>query len=157
MPPRKKEVPVEEPLEAQPPAGIVLDDPVFVGEASDSEMRRLVEAAKKAALEDEVDIEEDVEVEVTVASPSVSLTTGIFVSYVLGRDIIDDLKVKGVSVNSLAMGDVAPALVIRCHPDGSADLRVFVDAEDVPVRRGVKQIPVPSELTLDHVNNFYLE
>lgn len=157
MPPRKKVEVVEEPLEAQPPAGIVLEDPVFVGEASDSEMQRLVEAARKAAEEDEVDAFEDVEVEAPVVAPSVSVRRGCFVTYVLDRNIIEDLKIKGVSVNSLALGDTAPALVIRCHDDGSADLRVFVDAEDVPVRRGVKQIPFPAEVTLDHVNYFYLE
>lgn len=157
MPPRKKVEVAEEPLEAQPPVGIVLDDPVFVGEASDAEMQRLVEAARKAVEELDEDVNENLEVEVEMVAPSVSVKCGGFVTYVLGRDIIEDLKVKGVGVGSLAMGDTAPALVIRSHADGSVDLRVFVDAEDVPVRRGVKQIPFPSELTLDHVNYFYLE
>jgi hypothetical protein len=157
MPPRKKVEVVEEPLEAQPPAGIVLEDS-FVGEATDSEMARLVEAARKAALEDEFnedDVEDDVSVEAPVASASVQVKRGDFVSYVLGRDIIEDLKAKGVSVTALALGDTAPALVINAHVDGQADLRVFVDAEDVPVRRLVRQIPVPSEVTLDHVNTFF--
>ena len=62
-----------------------------------------------------------------------------------------------MGVNSLAMGDCAQALVIKSHADASADLRVFVDAEALPLRRGVKQILKPSEITLDHVNFFYLE
>jgi hypothetical protein len=157
MPPRKKVEMVEEPLEAQPPAGIVLEEPGFAGEASDVEMRRLVAAAQQIALENELADEEDIPVEVEVVSPSVQVKPGCFVVYVLDRNIIEDLRLSGVGVNSLAMGDAAQALVIKSHSDGSADLRVFVDAEAVPIRRGVKQIPQPSELTLDHVNYFYLE
>ena len=155
MPPRKKDVFVEEPLEAQPPAGIILEEPVFVGEATDAEMRRLMEAAHKVV--DEVDVEEDVSVAVVVESPELSLKSGMFVSYVLSREVIEDMRLKGVAVNSLVAGDVSPALVIKSHVDGSADLRIFVDAEDVPLRRGVKRIPQPNEVTWDHINYFYLE
>lgn len=156
MPPRKKVEEVEEPLEAQPPAGIVLEEPSFVGEASDEEMRRLMEAAHRV-VEDELDIEEDIPVASAVAPKTGAVERGSFVTYVLGRDIIEDLRAKGVGVNALAMGDVAPAIVIAGHEDGSADLRVFVDAEDLPLRRGVKQIVDPKGVTLDHVNFFYLE
>ena len=113
MPPRKKVEVVEEPAEAQPPPGVILDEPSSVGEASDSEMQRLVEAARKAALDDTPNFEEDVEIEAPVVAPSVSVTVGSFVNFVLDRNIIDDLRSKGVGVNALAMGDVAPALVIR--------------------------------------------
>ena len=157
MPPRKKVEVVEEPLEAQPPAGIILEDS-FVGEATDSEMARLVEAARKAAIEDEFNdevAEDDVSVETSVASSPVQVKRGDFVTYVIGRVLLDDLAAKGVSTNSLALGDLASALVIKGFGDGSADLRVFVDAEDVPVRRGVPQMLEPSEVTLDHVNHFF--
>lgn len=155
MPPRKKDVFVEEPLEAQPPAGVVLEEPVFVGEATDAEMRRLMEAAHKVV--DEVDVEEDVSIEVVVEPQKFSVKPGMMVSYVLNRDVIEDMKSKGVAVNSLVAGDVSPALIIKCHVDGSVDLRVFVDAEDFPLRRGVKCIPQPDEVTWDHINYFYLE
>lgn len=156
MPPRKKVEIVEEPLEAQPPAGIILEEPAFVGEASDEEMRRLMEAAHRI-VEDEVDSEEDIPVAPPVGAKTGPVQRGSFVTYVLGRDLIDDLRAKGVGVNALAMGDTAPAIVIAGHADGSADLRVFVDAEDLPLRRGVKQIVDPKDVTLDHVNFFYLE
>ena len=160
MPPRKKVEIVEEPLEAQPPAGIVLEEPVLKGEASDLEMQRLVAAAEKIALENElaelVD-EEDVPPPVEVAPKVGKVKPGSFVVFVLDRNIIEDLKFSGVGVNSLAMGDCAQALVIKSHADASADLRVFVDAEALQLRRGVKQILKPSEITLDHVNFFYLE
>ena len=152
MPPRKKVEDVEEPLEAQPPAGIILEEPAFVGEASDEEMRRLMEAAHRI-VEDEVDSEEDIPVAPPVGAKTGPVRRGSFVTYVLGRD----LRAKGVGVNALAMGDTAPAIVIAGHADGSADLRVFVDAEDLPLRRGVKQIVDPKDVTLDHVNFFYLE
>lgn len=155
MPPRKKDVFVEEPLEAQPPAGIILEEPVFVGEATEAEMRRLMEAAHKIV--DDVDVEEVVSAEVVVESPEVPVKAGMLVSYVLCRDVIDDMRLKGVAVNSLVAGDVAPALVIKSLDDGSANLRVFVDAEDFPLRRGVKRIPQPIEVTWDHINYFYLE
>ena len=148
MPPKKVEI-VEEPLEAQPPAGIVLEEPILAGESSDAEMQRLLAAAQKLALENELADEEDV--------PSlVPVKPGSIVVFVLDRNIIEDLKLSGVSVNTLAMGDPTQALVTRVHEDGSADLRVFVDTDAVPVRRGVKRIPQPAELTLDHVNLFYL-
>ena len=160
MPPRKKVEIVEEPLEAQPPAGVVLEEPVLKGEASDLEMQRLVAAAEKIALENELaelDDEEDVPPAVEVASKVVQVKPGSFVVFVLDRNIIEDLRLSGVGVNSLAMGDCAQALVIKSYADASADLRVFVDAEALPLRRGVKQILKPSEITLDHVNFFYLE
>jgi hypothetical protein len=156
MPPKKVEI-VEEPLEAQPPAGIVLEEPVLAGESSDAEMQRLLEAAQKIALENELAVEEDVPPPVAVAPSLVSVKPGSIVVFVLDRNIIEDLKLSGVSVNTLTMGDPAQALVTRVHKDGSADLRVFVDTDAVPVRRGVKRIPQPAELTLDHVNLFYLE
>jgi hypothetical protein len=156
MPPRKKVEIVEEPLEAQPPAGIVLEEPVLAGESSDAEMQRLLEAAQKLALENELDVEEDVPPPIEVAPSLVPVKPGSIVVFVLDRNIIEDLKLSGVSVNTLTMGDPAQALVTRVHEDGSADLRVFVDTDAVPVRRGVKRIPQPAELTLDHVNFFYL-
>jgi len=99
----------------------------------------------------------DVPPPVEVASKVVQVKPGSFVVFILDRNIIDDLKFAGIGHNTLAMGDPAQALVIKSYADGSADLRVFLDAEAVPVRRGVKQIPKPSEITLDHVNYFYLE
>jgi hypothetical protein len=160
MPPRKKVEIVEEPLEAQPPAGIVLEEPVLGGDSSDAEMQRLVAAAEQIALENELaalDDEEDVSPPVEVASKVVQVKPGSFVVFVLDRNIIEDLRLSGVGHNTLAMGDPAQALVIKSYADGSADLRIFVDAEAVPLRRGVRQIPKPSEVTLDHVNYFYLE
>lgn len=156
MPPKKVEI-VEEPLEAQPPAGIVLEEPILAGESSDAEMQRLLAAAQKLALENELAGEEDVPPPVEVVAPPVPVKPGSIVVFVLDREIIEDLKLSGVSVNTLTMGDPAQALVTKVHEDGSADLRVFVDTDAVPVRRGVKQIPQPAELTLDHVNFFYLE
>lgn len=155
MPPKKVEI-VEEPLEAQPPAGIVLEEPILVGESSDAEMQRLLAAAQKLALENELADEEDVPPPVAVVAPLVPVKPGSIVVFVLDRNIIEDLKLSGVSVNTLTMGDPAQALVTRVHEDGSADLRVFVDTDAVPVRRGIKRIPQPAELTLDHVNLFYL-
>ena len=160
MPPRKKVEIVEEPLEAQPPAGIVLEEPVLGGDSSDAEMQRLVAAAEKIALENELAAlvdEEDVPPPVEVAPKVGQVKPGSFVVFVLDRNIIEDLRLSGVGVNSLAMGDCAQALVIKSHADASADLRVFVDAEALPLRRGVKQILEPTEITLDHVNYFYLE
>ena len=128
--------------------------------SADEELARLVAEAQEVDVEPDVDDDEaGIPVAPIVGASSVSLNVsrGTIVSYVLGRTIIDDLRVQGVVVNALAMGDVAPALVTRVHEDGSVDLRVFVDAEALPVLRGVKGIPHPGEVSLDHTDFFYLE
>jgi hypothetical protein len=119
-------------------------------------MQRLLEAAQKLALENELVDEEDVSPPVEVVASLVPVKPGSIVVFVLDRNIIEDLKLSGVPVNTLTIGDPAQALVTKVHEDGSADLRVFVDTDAVPVRRGVKRIPQPTDLTLDHVNFFYL-
>ena len=156
MPP-KKMVEVEEPLEAQPPAGILLEEPNLI--SADEELARLVAEAQEAGENpDDGDDEAGIPVAPVVGASSnpLNVSCGTIVNYVLDRVILDDLNVQGVVTNALTIGDVAPALVIHVHEDGSVNLRVFVDAEAFPVIRGVKGIPHPGKPTLYHTNLFYL-
>ena len=147
---------LEEPLEAQPPPGVVLEEPAQLQEASDAEMALLIAAAQIANAAPEVDTEEDVPDATLAAPPVLALpTVGDYVSFVLDRDIIQTMEKDGVPVNTLCLGDVAPAVVIKINESGSVNLRVFVDAEALPLVRNVSQMFRPAEVTLDHTRSFF--
>ena len=150
MPP-KKMVEVEEPIEAQPPAGVVLEEPVLT-EATDEEMAALRAAA---ALAVEV-VEEDVPVEVAVVASNSSVKFGDFVSFVLDQATIYRIQDLKVSVGTLCPGDVVLGLVISEDNSESAILRLFVDTDAVPVVRGVKSMVRPSEVTMDHAGMYFV-
>jgi hypothetical protein len=158
MPPAKKPVDevVGEPVEAQPPAGVVLDEAMMSGEATDAEMARLNEAIRLAHPLPEPTVETPKPVETPVAVlPKVR--KGQIVLYILDRNILDTLTLQGVVVNTMARGDVVPAMVVKTYPaSDSADLRVFVDSDALPCVRGVPQMLQPDEVTLDHTGNFFV-
>jgi hypothetical protein len=150
MPPKKVEV-VEEPIEAQPPAGIVFEEPVLT-EASDEEMAALRAAAFAVA----PIVEEDVSVEVVVESSPSAVKFGDFVSFVLDRDTIQRLEAMKVSTTTLCSTDVVLGLVISEDNGEGVNLRLFVDADAVPVVRHVKGFKRPEEVTRDHCGMYFV-
>lgn len=150
MPP-KKTVVVEEPAEAQPPAGIVFEEPVLT-EATDEEMAALRAAALAVASV----VEEDVPVQVIVEPSSGSVKFGDFVSYVLDLQTLQNIKANGVPCGTLCTGDVVLGLVISENNEDDANLRLFVDADVVPLVRHVKGMVRPSEVTRDHCGMYFV-
>lgn len=150
MPP-KKMVEVEEPIEAQPPAGVVLEEPVLT-EATDEEMAALRAAAALAAAV----VEEHVPVEVAVVASDSSVKFGDFVSYVLDLQTLQNIKANGVSCGTLCTGDVVLGLIISEDNEESAHLRLFVEADIVPLVRNVKSMVRPSEVTMDHAGMYFV-
>lgn len=150
MPPKKVEV-VEEPVEAQPPPGIVFEEPVLT-EASDAEMAALRAAALAVIEIDEVDVSD----EVVVVEENHPLKFGDFVSYVLDNDTIDRIKASGVPCGALCSTDVVLGLVISEDVGEGVTLRLFVDADVVPVVRRVKGFKRPEEVTRDHCGTYFV-
>jgi hypothetical protein len=150
MPP-KKIVEVDEPVEAQPPVGVVLEEPVLT-EASDEEM-----AALRAAAASVVSIVEgDVSVETVVAPSNRSVKFGDFVSFVLDRDTIQRMESQKIPVGTLCIADVVLGLVISENNNDGVTLRLFVDNDAVPVVRGVKGFQRPTEVTRDHCGMYFV-
>jgi hypothetical protein len=144
-------VEVEEPVEAQPPAGIVFEEPILT-EASDEEMAAL----RAAALAVAPVVEEDVPVEVVVEPSSGSVKFGDFVSYVLDQGTIQNIQVMNVPCGTLCLGDVVLGLVISEENKEGVHLRLFVEADIVPLVRNVKGFGRPSEVTLDHCGMYFV-
>lgn len=151
---KKPVVEVEEPVEAQPPPGVVLEEPGVTAEASDEEMAALRAAAAATVVVEDVPVV--VSVETPVGASSVSVKFGDFVSFVLDREVLDRIRASGVPCGTLAPGDVSVALVIAEDVGDGVTLRLFVDAETVPVVRRVFGIPRPSEVTPDHAGKFFV-
>lgn len=146
---------VEEPPEAQPPAGVTLDEPALA-DALDADVvgtPETVEASEgeMAALLTALDLDPQADPDV-LAPPAPrepwSPFVGGFVSYVTGRADVDAFG------PGSAPADVFPALVVAIG-DGTVDLRVFIRAEGVPFRAGVPLILDPGEVTLDHQGHCY--
>jgi len=146
----KKDVEVEEPIEAQPPAGVILEEPVLT-EASDVEMAALRAAASLV----DVPIEEVVPVEVVVVAPENQVKFGDFVSFVLDRATINRIADLHIPTGTLVAGDVVLGLVIGNRTNG-VTLRLFVDTDAVPVVRGVQQISRPNEVNMNHAGMFFI-
>lgn len=150
MPPKKIGV-IEEPIEAQPPEGIVLEEPILT-EASDVEMAAL----RAAALSLAPVIKTDVQVEIDAVILKHEVKFGDFVSFVLDANTIQRIKDTKVSTESLCLGDVVLGLVISEDTGNGVTLRLFVDTDVVPVVRGVKGFNRPTEVTLNHCGMYFV-
>ena len=136
-----KKVPVL-PAEAEPPAGVVLDDPAGVSVAGDVtavELEALRVAADLRVLEGERVAAELELASVPVAVPvweGVEVGVGDQVLFCVDRLFCDSLPVRDPNV---VPGDVAVAFVSGFEPDGTVCLRVLTNSWSIGWVRGVGQ------------------
>lgn len=133
-----------EPAEAQPPAGVVLEEPA-VEDALDADVVAVeANADEMAALLGALDLEPVADLTVEAPREAWVPVVGAVVTYVASRADMDSFG------PGHAPGDVLPALVVAVRDDGHLDLRVFIRGEGVPYRAGVPLMLDPREVTLDH-------